>query len=93
MPHGHTEDQLVDQPAIGLFEEIGEAVAGPIPNAGGSGRARDAGLFGRATKGEVVLMTRLRAALERLNSSLPPEAITAACLFERVAVNRCKSLI
>ena len=28
----------------------------------------------RETKGEVVLVSRLRAALERLNPALPPEA-------------------
>jgi type I restriction enzyme, R subunit len=33
--------------------------------------------LGRETKGEVVLVSRLRAALERLNPALPPEAITA----------------
>ena len=32
----------------------------------------------RETEGEVVLVSRLRAALERLNLALPPEAITAA---------------
>ena len=32
----------------------------------------------RETKGEVVLVSWLRAALERLNPALPPEAITAA---------------
>ena len=32
----------------------------------------------RKMKGEVVLVSRLRAALERLNPALPPEAITAA---------------
>jgi hypothetical protein len=36
------------------------------------------GCLGRETKGEVVLLSRLRAALERLNPALPPEAITAA---------------
>ncbi|MEW6542111.1 MAG: HsdR family type I site-specific deoxyribonuclease [Nitrospirota bacterium] len=35
-------------------------------------------LRGRETKGEVVLVPRLRAALERLNPALPPEAIAAA---------------
>ena len=34
--------------------------------------------LGRETKGEVVLVSRLRAALERINPALPPEAITAA---------------
>ncbi|MCX6916087.1 MAG: deoxyribonuclease HsdR, partial [Verrucomicrobia bacterium] len=38
----------------------------------------ETGLFGRETKGEVVLASRLRTALERLNPALPPEAITAA---------------
>ena len=53
-------------------------MAGPPPNAGLAGEPRDAGLLGRETKGEVVLVSRLRAALERLNPALPPEAITAA---------------
>ncbi len=78
MPHAFTEDQLVEQPAIGLFAELGWAVAGPPPNAGVAGEPRDAGLLGRETKGEVVLVPRLRAALEKLNPALPPEAITAA---------------
>ena len=78
MPHAYTEDQLVEQPAIGLFAELGWTVAGPPPNAGVVGEPRDAGLLGRETKGEVVLVSRLRAALKRLNPSLPPEAITAA---------------
>jgi hypothetical protein len=78
MPHAYTEDQLVEQPAIGLFAELGWAVAGPPPNAGVPGEPRDAGLLGRETKGEVVLVSRLRAAFERLNPALPPEAITAA---------------
>ena len=34
----------------------------------------------RETKGEAVLVSRLRAALERLNPALPPEAITAASI-------------
>ncbi len=78
--HAYTEDQLVEQPAIGLFAELGWAVAGPPPNAGRCRREPlgDAGLLGRETKGEVVLVSRLRAALERLNPALPPEAITAA---------------
>ena len=45
----------------GLFAELGWAVAGPPPNAGVAGEPRDAGLLGRETKGEVVLVSRLRA--------------------------------
>ena len=89
MPHAYTEDQLVEQPAIGLFAELGWAVVcaeeemfgAPSPHpsptgrgSGGEGRVA----LGRETKGEVVLVSRLRAALERLNPALPPEAITAA---------------
>ena len=33
MPQAYTENQLVEQPAIGLFAELGRAVAGPPPNA------------------------------------------------------------
>ena len=62
MPHAYTEDQFVAQPAIGLFAELGWAVAVPPPNAGVAGEPRDAGLLGRETKGEVVLVSRLRAA-------------------------------
>ena len=94
--HAYTEDQLVEQPAIGLFAELGWAVAGPPPNSGVAGEPRDAGLLGRETKGEVVLMCRLRAALERLNPALPPEAITAAApgvLCERLPAFRRKYLI
>jgi len=82
--HAYTEDQLVEQPAIGLFAELGWQVAGPTPNAGVAGEPADAGLLGRETKGEVVFVGRWRAALEKLNASrlghdaLPPEAIDAA---------------
>jgi type I restriction enzyme, R subunit len=76
--HAYTEDQLVEQPAIGLFTELGWQVAVPPPNAGVAGEPPDAGLLGRETKGDVVLVPRLRKALEKLNPSLPPEAITAA---------------
>ncbi|SRR5258708_7324021 len=50
---------------LGLFAEPGWALAGPAPNAGISGEPRGLGLLGRQTKGEVVLVSRLRAALER----------------------------
>jgi len=76
--HAYTEDHLVEQPAIELFAELGWQVAGPPPNAGVAGEPRDAGLLGRETKDEVVLVSRLRTALERFNPVLPPEAITAA---------------
>src|SRR5580693_5277533 len=38
----------------------------------------DNGTLGRDTRGDVVLLQRLRPALEKLNSKLPPEAIDQA---------------
>ena len=72
-PHAYTEDQLVEQPAIGLFAELGWQTVSAMEETFGAD-----GTLGRETKGEVVLVSRLRAALERLNPALPPEAITAA---------------
>ena len=90
--HAYTEDQLVEQPANagrrpspwpspsgrGNDGLIAEYSAGPSPHArpfshwekGG----RQAGLRVRS----LVLVSRLRAALERLNPARPPEAIIAA---------------
>jgi type I restriction enzyme, R subunit len=69
----YTEDQLVEQPAIGLFAKLGwQVVAALNENFG------DTGTLQRETKGEVVLVRRLRASLMRLNSELPAEAITTA---------------
>jgi type I restriction enzyme R subunit len=73
MPHAYTEDQLVEQPAIGLFAKLGWRTVPALEEVFGAG-----GTLGRETPGEVVLVSRLRAALERLNPTLPPEAITAA---------------
>ena len=72
-PHGYTEDQLVEQPAIGLFATLGWQTVSALEETFGAG-----GTLGRETKGEVVLASRLRAALVRLNPMLPPEAIAAA---------------
>ncbi len=84
-PSSYTEDQLVEQPAIQLFAELGwetrsaaDEVMGipsppaPLPLAG------EGCYLGRETKSEVVLAVRLRNALVRLNPSLPSEAISAA---------------
>jgi len=71
--HAYTEDQLVEQPAIGLFAELGWQTVSAMDEVFGAN-----GTLGRETSGEVVLVGRLRMALERLNPSLPPEATTAA---------------
>jgi type I restriction enzyme R subunit len=84
-----TEDQLVGQPAIGLFAELGWTTVSAMEETFGA-----TGTLLRETKGEVVLVSRLRAALERLNPTLLPKAITAAVpgiLFERLAGVGCNS--
>jgi type I restriction enzyme R subunit len=68
----YTEEQLVEQPAIGLFAALGWQTVSAMEEAFGAG-----GTLGRETKGEVVLTERLRAALTRLNPFLPAEAIQA----------------
>ncbi|WP_457665384.1 type I restriction endonuclease subunit R [Thiolapillus sp.] len=69
----YSEDTLVEQPAIALFSELGwETINGFNEfDPGGS-------IFGRESKTEVVLESRLRPALERLNPDLPQEAFDQA---------------
>src|ERR1035437_10072134 len=71
MSHAYTVDQLVEQPAIGLFAELGWTTVSALEEIYGSG-----GTLGRETTSEAVLVSRLRPALQRLNPALPPEAIT-----------------
>lgn len=73
MSHAYTEDQLVEQPAIGLFEDLGWETVSAAEEIFGT-----TGTLGRTTKMEAVLSRRLRVALEKLNPTLPPEAITSA---------------
>jgi type I restriction enzyme R subunit len=80
MPYAYTEDRLVEQPAIGLFAELGWTTVSALDETSGA-----TGTCLRETKGEVVLVSRLRAALERLNPALAPETLTAT-LDERSAV-------
>ena len=71
--HAYTEDQLVEQPAIGLFADLGWQTVSAMEETFGAN-----GTLGRETKGEVVLTGRLRAALVRLNPAMPAEAINNA---------------
>jgi len=71
--HAFTEDQLVEQPAIGLFAGLGWSTVSASEEDFGA-----TGTLPRETKGEVVLRSRLRGVLARLNPVLPPEAIATA---------------
>ncbi|RQW87839.1 MAG: type I restriction endonuclease subunit R [Geobacter sp.] len=73
MANPYTEDMLVEQPAIALFEALEwDTVNCFHETFGGSGN------LGRETSSEVVLKARLRPVLQRLNPSLPAEALTLA---------------
>jgi type I restriction enzyme, R subunit len=72
-PGQYTEDQLVEQPAIKLFEELGwESINAYHETLGPDGT------LGRDNKSEVFLTRRLRAAIKRLNPGTPAEAVDQA---------------
>ncbi len=72
-PGKYTEKQLVEQPAIKVFEELGwDSVNAYYETLGPHGT------LGRDNKSEVFLVRRLRAAVERLNPGVPAEAIDQA---------------
>jgi type I restriction enzyme R subunit len=74
-PNAYIEDQLVEQPAIGMFTALG---CGRQPRRWKRLLALEetlgeGGTLGRETKGEVVLVDRLRAALTKLTPACPPK--------------------
>jgi type I restriction enzyme R subunit len=73
MPHAYTEDQLVEQPAVALLRELGWETVSAFDELFGPD-----GTLQRETSADVVLFSRLRAALQRLNPGLPTEAISTA---------------
>ena len=58
--HTYSEDSLVEQPAIQLFAKLGWQTVTALEEVFGLD-----GTLGRETKGEAVLVPRLRTALER----------------------------
>jgi len=81
-PNPYSEDHLVEQPALALLAELGWQTACGSEET----FAPEGGSLGRRDRREVVLLPRLRAALERLNPGQPPEAISAA--LEELSRNR-----
>ena len=75
----YIEDSLVEQPAIGLFAALGWQTVSAIEESFGAGST-----LGRETKGEAVLVPRLRAALCKFNPALPPDAISSAADISKV---------
>jgi len=72
MPHAYTEDQPVEQSAIGLFAELGWQTVSAMEETFGA-----TGTLLRETKGEVVLVSRLPEAYDR-----PLYAQKCSALFE-----------
>ena len=71
-PKGYDEDDLVEQPAIKLFAALGWQTV----NAYDETFTPTGGVpLGREAKRDVLLLARLRPALQRLNPHLPPQAI------------------
>ena len=82
MSTDYSEHTLVEQPAIALFSELGYETANCFyEKVGGS-----AATLGRETTAEVILLPKLRSALERLNPALNSEAIQLA--IEELARDR-----
>lgn len=68
-----SEEQGIEQPAIELFQELGYETANCFNESFGAHST-----LGRENPGEVVLVPRLRYALESFNPELPAEAISQA---------------
>lgn len=74
MPNPFSEDALIEQPAIRLFKDgLGWQAVNAYDETYGEN-----GLLGREHRGEVVLISRLRPALVKLNPDLPAIAIELA---------------
>jgi len=69
----YTEDRLIQRPAILRFHDLGWEVADCFEEKCGV-----QGTLGRETRAEVVLVSKLRPALEKLNPEASPEAIDLA---------------
>jgi len=72
-PHDYTEERLVEQPTMQLFAELGWKTFNGADELIGVERS-----LGRETSAEVVLVPRLRIALQRLNPAVPHEALPLA---------------
>jgi type I restriction enzyme, R subunit len=72
-PHAFTEDQLCEQPALQVLEELGWETLCASDEVFGQG-----GTLGRESPGDAVVLPRLKSALRRFNPDVPPEALDAA---------------
>src|SRR5688500_2980644 len=68
-----TEYTLIEQPAIALLQKLGWETANCFDETFGP-----EGMLRRETSSEVILFSRLRAALAKLNPEIPSEALELA---------------
>ena len=68
-PNPDSEDAAIEQPTIGLFEELGWETRNCYHE-----RVGDGSELGRQSFDDVVLVHRLRAALEKLNPDAAPHS-------------------
>ncbi|TDB00773.1 type I restriction endonuclease subunit R [Halomonas marinisediminis] len=83
--YAYSEDALVEQPAIELFADLGWDTANLYGEWSGTVSSE-----GRQTQQDVVLVPRLRVALEKLNPELPADALEKA--IEELTRDRSKLL-
>ncbi|MEZ5555242.1 type I restriction endonuclease subunit R [Haliea sp.] len=83
--YAYSEDALVEQPAIELFADLGWNTANLYGEWSGTVSSE-----GRQTQQDVVLVPRLRVALEKLNPELPADALDKA--IEELTRDRSKLL-
>jgi type I restriction enzyme, R subunit len=82
MSNDYSEDTLVEQPTISLFSELGYDTADCFQEKVGTSDST----LGRETTEEVVLVPKLRDALQKLNPNLNSEAINLA--IEELTLDR-----
>ena len=70
----YSEEALVERPAIGLFNQLGWSVKNCFHEFDDKGLS----LLGRDNKADVVLISRLKPVLQKINSDLPDVAIDEA---------------
>jgi type I restriction enzyme, R subunit len=74
MTHAYSEDQFVEQPAIGLFAALGWQTVSTMEETLGAG-----GTLGRETGGELVLLPRLLSGLVAVDALAGAISDSPAC--------------
>ena len=79
----YSEQELIELPAIELLKELGWSHINALHETLGP-----SGTLGRDNQSEIILQSRLRMAVQRLNPGLPPELYALA--FEELTLDRSR---